>query len=467
MVQTSLARLHDFFYPRRVAVIGVTNTPDRVGYNILDSILHGGFTGEVYPVHPHHEQVLGCKVYKSLDEIPAPVDAAVICLNQHATVEAVESCGRAGVKGVICSAGGYRETGEAGQALEKRLVAAAAKYGLPVIGPNTLGMINNDGNFYCTFFPMKFPAGKVSIISQSGGMALTTINLAIDEGIGINKFIGVGNCVNFDIADALEYLESDDSTAVIGVFLEGTADAARFARTAGRVARKKPVVVFKAGRVEGIDHHTQTHTGAAAGSFALYRDILRQHGVFTVNSATELVAACKVLALQPLPAGNRVGILTYTAGPCVVMIDYLAQAGCMIPPLHGATIRRVKQILGTEDPPVVLKNPLDAVGLAFDRPTYSGLAEAMLADDNVDLLLSVFCLHKYWELPASELAAAQKKYGKPLIVNFAGHWLGSRPNREFLQQEGVPLFNAPEKTAMAAAALVHYGMRRKGGGNHD
>jgi len=467
MARTSPAGLHSVFYPERVAVIGVTGTPDRVGYNILESILYGGFTGKVYPVHPRHEQVLGCKVYKSLEDIPEPVDVAVICLNQYATVEAVENCGRAGVKGVICSAGGFRETGEEGHDLERRLVSAAEKYGLPIIGPNTLGMINNDGNFYSTFYPMKIPKGKVSIVSQSGGIGLTIINMAVDEGIGINKFIGVGNCSNLGFADCLDYLESDDSTAVIGVFIEGTSDAGRFVRTAGRVARKKPVVVYKAGRVTGADNYTQTHTGSSAGSFQLYRDILHQHGVFTVNSASELVAACKALALQPLPEGNRVGILTHTAGPSVVMIDHLAQAGCVIPALHDQTISRVKQIIGADNPPVVLKNPLDAAGLGFSRPTYGGLAEAMLADDNVDILLAVYCLHKTWELPASELIEAHKKYKKPLIVNFIGNWLGCRQDREFLQKAGVPLFTAPEKTAVAAAALVHYGTKLKGGGNRD
>ncbi|MDD4169665.1 MAG: CoA-binding protein [Desulfotomaculaceae bacterium] len=462
MIGAGPVDLRPIFYPKRVAVFGVTDTPDRVGYNILQSIIFGGFTGRVYPIHPRHQQVLGCKVYKSLANVPEPVDMAIICLNQFATVEALENCGRAGVKGVICSAGGYRETGEAGRALERRLVETAEKYRLPVIGPNTLGIINNDGNFYSTFYPLKIPAGKVSLISQSGGIGLAAIHTAIDEGLGINKFIGVGNCANIDFADCLDYLENDDSTTVIGVFIEGTSDAARFARTAGKVAWKKPVVVYKAGRVKDADQYTQTHTGSAAGSFPLYRDILRQHGVFTVSSIAELVAACKALAFQPLPKGNRVGILTHTAGPGVVMMDYLKPAGCVIPALLDQTISRVKQIIGSADPPVVLKNPLDAVGLGFGRSVYGGLAEAMLADKNVDLLLAVYCLHQTWELPAAELIAAHKKNNKPLLVNFIGNWLDCRQDQEFLQTAGVPLFTAPEKTAVAASALVHYGMRQKG-----
>jgi len=450
-----------------VAVIGITDTPDRVGYNILESILYGGFTGQVYPVHPRHEQVLGCKVYKSLEDIPEPVDVAVICLNQYATVKAVEECGRAGVKGVICNAGGYREMGEDGRALERQLISVAEKYGLAIIGPNTLGMINTNGNFYSTFYPLKLTAGKVSIISQSGGIGLTIIHMAIDEGMGINKFIGVGNCSNLGFSDYLDYLENDDTTAVIGVFVEGTSDAGRFVRTAGRVAQKKPVVVYKAGRVAEADYCAQTHTGSAAGSFHLYRDILHQHGVFTVNNPSELVAACKALALQPLPEGNRVGILTHTAGPSVVMVDHLALGGCVIPAFQEKTVSRVKQIIGTDNPPVVLKNPLDVAGLGFSCPTYGKLAEVVLDDNNVDILLAAYCLHKNWGLPTAELIAAYEKYKKPLLVNYVGDWLGCRQDQELLQNAGLPLYYAPEKTAVAAAALVHYAMKREGGGSRD
>ncbi|OPX84777.1 MAG: succinyl-CoA synthetase subunit alpha [Pelotomaculum sp. PtaB.Bin104] len=467
MIGAEPVDLQPIFYPKRIAIFGVTDTPDRVGYNILQSVLYGGFTGKVYPIHPRHQEVLGCKVYKSLADVPEPVDMAIICLNQHATVETIEICGRAGVKGAICSAGGFRETGEEGQTLERRLIETAEKYKLPIIGPNTLGMINNDGNFYSTFYPLNIPAGKVSVISQSGGMGLTFIHQAIDEGLGINKFIGVGNCSNVGFADCLDYLENDDSTQVIGIFIEGTSDAARFARTAGRVARRKPVVVYKAGRLKGADQYTQTHTGASAGSYQLYRDILHQHGVFTVDNISELVVACKALSLQPLPQGNRVGILTHTAGPAVVMIDRLKPAGCVIPALKDETISRVKQIIGVDDPPVVLQNPLDSAGLGFSRPIYGGLADAMLADENIDLLLAVYCLHQTWELPAAELISAYRKNNKPLIVNFVGNWQGCRPDQEFMQQAGVPLFTAPEKTAVAAAALVHYGIRQKGGDSSD
>ncbi|MFZ5632453.1 MAG: acetate--CoA ligase family protein [Bacillota bacterium] len=449
------AGLAAVFYPRRVAVIGVNESPDRVGFNVFQSILDGGFKGPVYPVHPRHETVLGQRVYRSIDELPEPVDVAVICLNQHATVEAVENCGRRGVRGVICHAGGYREMGPEGRALEERLAGVAGQYGMFLVGPNSLGLINTDGDFYSTFYPLQLPRGKVSLISQSGGMGLTIMHRAIDEGVGLNKFVGVGNCSSLGFADYLEYFGEDSGTSVIAVFMEGTGDARRFVQAAGKVSAKKPVVVFKAGRSAVSDHCAGTHTGSAAGSFSLYRDIFKQFGIFTADSVDELVAACKALALLAPPRGNRVGVITHTAGPSIVMADHLSARGCEIPPLKDETLARVRKIIG-EDPPVVLKNPLDTAGLGFARQTYGRLTEAVLEDSGLDLLVTVYCLHRNWGLPSAEIVRAYRKHKKPVVACYASHWEGCREDRAYLQEAGVPLYTTPEEAATAVAALVHY-----------
>jgi len=308
---------------------------------------------------------------------------------------------------------------------------------------------------------------KISIICQSGGVGLNSIQMTVDEGVGLNKFIGVGNCSVLDLPDYLEYLEKDDSTDVIGVYLEGAADAARFVRVAGKVARKKPVVVYKAGRLSGATRYTLTHTGAIAGSYKMYNDILRQHGLFTVDNTSEFVAALKALALQPLPTGNRIGAITHTAGPIVAALDTILSRGCSLPVISEETIKRVKKVLGSENPPVVLKNPLDAVGLGFTREGYSGMAEIMLQDDNVDLLMAFYVYHRHWEFPSEEIVEIAKKQNKPVIVNLVGTWEDCRPDQLLLQKGGVPLFIAPEKTAIAAAALIHYGRLRKGGADFD
>ena len=459
--------LPSLLYPKSVAVIGVTDTPDRVGYNVLESIVGGGFTGAVYPIHPRHQELQGRKVYKSLAEVPAAVDLAVISLNEHLTVEAAEQCGRAGVKGLVCHAGGFRETGETGQQLEKELIAITQKYKMLLIGPNTLGFVNTDNHLNVTFFPMNIPPSKISIVCQSGGVGLNSIQLTIEEGVGLNKFIGVGNCSVLDVPDYLDYLENDPSTDVIGVYVEGVAQARKFVQTAARVARKKPVVVYKAGRIEGATQYTQTHTGAIAGSYRLYEEILHQHGIFTVDSTAEFVVALKALALQPLPQGNRIGVLTHTAGPIVATLDGMLSRACTLPTLSDATIKRIKQVMGTDSPPVVVKNPVDAVGLGFTRENFSGLAEVMLQDDNIDLLVTFFVYHKYWNFPTEEIVEIAKKQNKPVMINLVGCWEDCRADQLLAQKGGVPLYTLPEKTALATAALVFYGKQRKGGANFE
>ncbi|MCL6634771.1 MAG: CoA-binding protein [Peptococcaceae bacterium] len=457
MNKEDLERMRGMFYPGSVAVLGATDAPEKVGYNLLESIIYGGFKGEVYPVHPRLKSILGMRVYRSLEEIPGPVDLAVVGLNQHATVEAVELCGRMGVKGAVCVAGGFRETGEEGLSLEKRLVEASRKYGIKVIGPNTLGMINTDACLDASFYPLRLKKGNVSFVSQSGGIGLNIIQKSMDEGLGINKWVGVGNRTVLEIADYLEYLAEDPGTKVIGVFLEGVDDARRLVQVAGEVARRKPVVVYKVGRSGAVNYAALTHTGSMAGPHQLFRDIFRQFGVMMVDSVPELVAACKALSLCPLPAGGRVGMYTYTAGPSIAALDQLARREITVPPFSPDTIKKIRGILG-ENPPVVLKNPLDAAGLGFMAETYGQLVEAVLDDYNVDLLITFSCIQKNWRNPTRELIGAKKKTDKPVLACYISTVAGVAEDREALQEAGIPLYISPDEAAWGAAALLHYGL---------
>ncbi|MHB1043047.1 MAG: acetate--CoA ligase family protein [Eubacteriales bacterium] len=461
MTEAELAKMNAIFYPKRIAVIGATGSPDKVGFNLLESVITGGFKGEIYPVHPRLETILGLKVYRSLDDLPAPVDLVIVGLNQFGTVEAVEVCGRLGVSGAVCVAGGFRETGEEGAALEKRLIEISKKYGIKVIGPNTLGFFNTEAGLDTTFFPMRLPAGKVSFVTQSGGIGLNIIAKSAEEGLGINKWIGAGNRSVLEIADYLEYLGEDPGTAVIGVFLEGVEDARRLVRSAGAAARKKPVVLYKVGKSDAINFAAMTHTGSVAGSHRLYKDSLEQFGVYLVNSVAELVASCKALSISPLPRGGRVGMYTYTAGPSIMALDILGQNGVTVPQFREETIAGIKAIIG-ENPPVVLKNPLDAVGLGFQAETYGRLVEAVLADENVDIVATFGCVHKNWRSPTEELITAGKNSGKPLVACYISTVAGCAADRQALHAAGIPLYISPEEAAWGISAMVHFGTRLGG-----
>jgi acetyltransferase len=453
--------LDSIFYPHSVAVIGVTGSSDRVGYNLLQSIIHAGFQGRIYPVHPRLESLQGLPVYRSLEEIPEPVDLAVIGVNQLATLEVVEQCGRKGVKGVVCIAGGYKEMGEEGKALEERLVAAARQYEMEVVGPNTLGLINTRANLNVTFYPMQLPRGKVSFVTQSGGVGLTILHKAVDEGLGINKWVGVGNRSTLEISDYLEYLARDDSTAVIGVFVEGTDDARRLVQVAGEVARHKPVVFYKVGRSGAVSHAALTHTGSMAGSYQVYRQVLQQFGLLVVDSTLEMVAACKALAMAPIPRGNGVGVVTHTAGPSIVLLDEISLRGGVFPALAGSTMGRIKEVLG-QNPPVVLKNPLDAAGQGMQAANLGPLMEAVLDDPCIDILVAVYCLHLNWRCPTVEILDARERSGKPVVALYISTGEKVKEERELLHSRDIPVYTTPEEAAWGVSALLHYALQRGG-----
>jgi len=452
--------MHKLFNPRSVVVVGATDSPDRVGYNILESVLYGGFKGKVFPVHPRLDTLQGLKVYPTLEDVPEPVDVALVAVNQFATVETIAQCGRLGIKAAICLAGGYRETGADGLRLEERLISTAREHGIALVGPNTLGLINTGADFYSTFYPLRLPKGRVSLLSQSGGLGLTIMHKAADEGLGINKWVGVGNRSTLEMSDYLEYLAQDEETDVIGIFLEGTEQARDLVQTAARIVKSKPVVIYKAGRLAATEYAALTHTGTASGSYQMYRDILmNQFGVLMVDSVAELVAACKALSVSTLPAGGGLGIVTHTAGPSIALLDSATHQGISVPPLQQETINQIKDVLG-QNPPVVLKNPLDTVGVGFAPDMYGRVVNAVLDDPGIDLLVAIYCLHKNWRFPSSELVAAQQRSGKPVLAYYVSTWEGCREDRQLLQQAGVPLYISPDEAAGAVSALVHYGNMR-------
>lgn len=456
-----LKHLDAVFNPQSIAVVGANDQPEKVGYNLLQSILEGGFQGRVYPVHPRHREILGLPVFQSLAVIGKTVDLAVIALNERSTLEAVQDCLRLGIKGAVCIAGGYGEIGPAGQELEARLQDLARDGGLILIGPNTLGMINTHAALYSTFYPLRLPRGGVSFITQSGGVGLALLQKCLDEGLGISKWIGVGNRAVLEFADYLQYLAEDETTTVIGVFLEGTEDARNLVQTAARTLLRKPVVIYKVGGSGAVEDSALTHTGTLAGSHRVYMDIFRQFEIPTAGSLGELVAAVKALSLAPLPAGGGVGILTHTAGPAIIMQDELARRGRFLPRYAPETIQKVKEVIGP-NPPVVLRNPLDVAGLGFLPPVYGRIAEIAIGDPGIDILAAVYCLHRNWRFPTEELLRIKERSDKPLVACYISTLSGAARDVEMMSRHGVPLYITAEEAAWGIHHLLAFRSARIG-----
>ncbi|MFH0825641.1 MAG: CoA-binding protein [Pseudomonadota bacterium] len=446
------ARLDKMFSPESVAVIGAGADPDKVGHAIMDSVVTGGFKGRVYPVHPRHNEILGHRVYRSLADLPEVPDLAVVALNQHAAVETTAQLRRMGVAAVVVIAGGYSEMGQAGAHLQSKLRDAAGE--MPLVGPNTLGFLNARASLNVTFYPRVLKPGNVSFLSQSGGIGLGFKGLADDEGLGLAKWVGVGNRVNLEFSVLLDYLAQDPETRVIGIFIEGASNPRALMTAIARITPKKPVVVYKGGHGDDADRVTVTHTGAQAGSDRVWSGALAQAGAFTVNSTVEMIAACKALSIGRVPQGKRLGLFTHTAGPSIVVWDMLRNVpGCSLSELSEITIRRIAEVLGPSVP-VVYKNPVDGAAGAFLPKPFHDIAQAMLFDPSVDALVAIFCEHKNWIYPSDVLIELAARFPKPIVACFIGSYRKIEPDRSRLHQAGVPTYVLPENAATGMRALL-------------
>jgi len=451
------------FNPHSVAVVGASPDVWRIGYNLMQSLVEGGFQGQVYPINGKYEQIMGLPCYPGLTELPVVPELVVLAVNQYVTVELVELCARLGVKSVICSAGGFKEMGPEGQLLEKRIIAVAEEAGIALVGPNTLGLINTAASLYATFWPMSINKGSVSVLSQSGGVGLSLLTTMQDEGVGVGKWCGVGNRGVLEYADYLNYFAEDPATKVIGIFIEGTDKGREFIEAAAAVAGRKPVVIFKAGRGEAAAQAARTHTGALTGSNRLYQDIFAQHRLLTVDSIEELVDMLKALSVVGQGAGgysvkaiNGVGLITITGGPAIVVTDILEMGGCKIPELSAATLRRVEEAIGSNNPPIILRNPLDLAASGFEASVYGQCAAALAADPKVDALLAIYCQHRNWSFPTSELIKFQAACRKPLVVCYIGESQVVAKERLRLHEAGIPLYHSIAAAAKGFGALKFY-----------
>lgn len=445
-------KLNRMFSPRSVVVIGAGATPDKVGHAIMDSLITGGFPGKIYPIHLRHEQIFGLPVYRRLEDLPEAPDLAVVALNQYSTVETTAKLRELGVAGASVIAGGYAEMGPDGLELQKKLREAAGD--MPVVGPNTLGFLNAHARLNVTFYPRILHPGNVSFLSQSGGIGLGIKGRSDDEGLGIAKWVGVGNRVNLEFEILLDYLKDDPQTQVIGLFMEGSANPRVFLKQVAELTSKKPVVVYKGGRGEDADRVTLTHTGAAAGASRIWEGALRQAGAELVNSISEMVSVCKALSVAKPPKGKRLGIFTHTAGPSIVAWDILGpEPGCELAQLQKETIERIAEILGPSVP-VVHKNPVDGAAGAFLPEPYHNISEAILKDPSVDALLAIFCEHKNWIYPSDALIEVAGRFSKPIVACFIGSVKPVASDRAKLQAAGIPIYVLPEDAAIGMRALL-------------
>ncbi|HOT92346.1 MAG TPA: acetate--CoA ligase family protein [Anaerolineae bacterium] len=442
-----------FFNPQGIAVIGASGDPTKLSYGVVRNLITHGYRGPIYPVNPKGGKLQGLTVYPSIAEVPDPVELAVIMVRAEAVPTALTACGERGLKAVIVITGGFREVGPEGAALEAALKPIAAQYGMRLIGPNCVGVMDAHLPLDTTFITMMPEPGSIAFVSHSGAICGGSIDWARSVGVGYSRIASLGNQVDVDIADGIRMMKDDPHTRVISVYAEGLPDGRRFVEAAASVYRNKPIVMLKAGLTAAGSQAVASHTGALAGNNDAYRAACHRAGVVVVHSLQEQNDVAMALATQPLPHGNRVALLTNAGGPAALAADALDRQGLVMAPISAATQERLKAVT---PPGTQLGNPIDMLG--GPRPEmYSAAGKILLEDPNVDMLMTIFVPQAITSVNevAQHMVATRDGAVKPVVACLVGgESLGEAIYA--LNRGGVPYYRDPNRAARALGGLWEY-----------
>jgi acetyl coenzyme A synthetase (ADP forming)-like protein len=475
-VQQSSARQLDYlFSPKSVAVIGASNTPGKWGFNIFSRTVLTTSDISIYPINPNAQDVLGRKAYRSVVEVPGPVDLAVVVIPPPAVPAAMEECVRKGVKAAVIITAGFKETGEEGAKLEAQVLNIARRGGIRFAGPNCNGHFNTATDFHTTGGGTK--KGPLALVSQSGNFGGHILMRGAARGIGFSKYVSSGNEADLHLEDYVEYFAEDEETRLICAYIEGLRDGRRFFELARKITRKKPIIVMKVGRTEEGRQAAQSHTGSLAGSDNIYEAAFRQSGVIRVDEVDDLFDVALALLRQPLPGGRRIGILTVGGGFGVVATDACRRLGLEVPQLTQETVQTLSKYL---PPRWSHANPVDMAG--DTRGSYPCLG-TLLKAENIDGVLGVGCVgypsqaldgdtttsdgtrdrvrEFTQQMVEGELGLVDglvervDRYKKPLILtSSAGR--GQSKAIAKLEQNGIYGYPTPETGARVLSHLVRY-----------
>ncbi len=459
------------FNPKTVAVAGASNSLDKWGAAIFNRLLDCPSLQGLYPINKRMAEVQGVKTFPTIMDVPGPVDFVAIAVPPEDVLEVIRESVAKGVKAGIIITAGFGETGSEGAAMEREIVRTARAGGMRLIGPNCNGHLNTSINF--STLRTAVNKGEIAVVSQSGGFASHILRYGTDLGVGFSKFVAVGNEADLHFEDFLEYLGQDNETKLIAGYIEGLRKGRDFFRLAKEITRKKPIIVVKVGRTEAAAKAARSHTSAIAGSDAVYDAMFKQAGVIRVDTVEELFDTATALLGQPLPKGNRIGILSSGGGFGCVTSDACARLGLNVAPLSPATIARLSAVLSSRWPH---GNPVDTVASGF--VTYPCLWP-LIEDDSLDAVLAVDSIG--WSVgdhvalgPAGSTISSSpleekelqeldnlfdhiKKYQKPVIpaTRVTPKMRNSRVFQK-LKEHGITICPSPDRAAKILVNMLRY-----------
>lgn len=443
--KSNSGNLDVLFEPQSVAVIGASGTPHKAGNDVIQNILANEFGGKLYLVNPRGGEILGHRVYPSIQDLPDTIDLAIIILPATATPQTIRDCAAKGAKAIVMAASGFAEVDEQGEKLQQETIDAIRDTGVRAIGPNTSGHTSTPHNFTSSFFPLgKVRRGHVSYLAQTGNFATHTMRYIITgEHFGVARVLGMGNKLDVEESEVLEYYGRDPETKAIFVYLESFKKPRRFLEVARQVTRSKPVILLKGGSTAEGSRAAVAHTAAMATDDRITDGALRQAGVVRVHDYSHLILAAKAISAMPLPKGNRVSFSAPSGAMLVCMTDLCRRRwNLQVPRFEEKTRRFLQEI----SPPYIrMRNPVDiwpaatATGVEY---AYREGTEAVLKDANIDAAVMILMITEETGVPSLDFIVdlAGRYPDKPLYVTFSGQKEHMDAAKAYLEPRGVPTF---------------------------
>ena len=443
--------LETLFSPKSIAIIGASRTEGKLGYAVLANIIESGFSGDIYPVNPKADQILGLSCYSGMENIQGEIDLAVIVIPANYVIGALEACGERGVGSVIVISAGFRETGHEGLMAERKMAEIAQKYQMRIVGPNCLGVIDTLAPMNASFAVGMPRQGKIAFMSQSGALCTSILDIALAQDVGFSRFVSLGNKADLNEIDFLQTWAEDAESNVVMAYLEGIADGARFIDVARQMTKRKPVIAIKSGSTSAGSRAVSSHTGTLAGSERAYEAAFKQAGVIRAGSVGDLFDLSIALARQPLPRNERVAIITNAGGPGIMATDAIERCGLSLASFGQETMDQLRQALPSA---ASVLNPVDVLGDALaDR--YRSALQLVTADPSVGALIVILTPQFMTEIEETARAVGQvaDRSEIPVMACFMGK-ANTEAGVQILTAHNVPNYIVPERAVAALKTMA-------------
>ena len=446
--------LKHIFYPKSVAIVGASATPNKIGNVIIKNFLDAKFPGKIYPINPKYPELFGLKCYPRMTEVAGSIDCVIIATPAETVPSIIEDCVNKKVGGVVILSGGFEEAGRGD--LAQKISQLARDNDLPIIGPNCLGVFNPYTKVDSIFLPMykleRPKAGSVAFVTQSGAVGSVVTDLAAYYGLGLSKFISYGNATVLDESDFLEYLMHDKETETIILYMEGVKDGKKLLQTMKKANKIKPIIALKGGRGQGGQAAARSHTGNIAGSYLAYQSAFKQAKVTEADGVNEVFEFVKIFN-QPKPKGNRVAVITNGGGLGVLTADYIEMEGLVLSKFSDETVKSLLKLLPSYGN---VGNPLDLVADS-GIDAYDKAINILMGANEVDVLIIIALLQTppMDERIVHVLTRASDDRRKPIAtISIGGTY--TEAYRKILESKGVPTYNSPKAAVKAVERFVTY-----------